>query len=271
MTVRNTVAALGAAMILSGAAAEAADGILIAQKMTSASGTVTTHQIEIEKTRMRAESEGAGGHKTKIVFDGTAQLLRTIDDDAKTYTEMSKADMDKMSAQMSGAMAQMQEQMKNMPPEARKRMEAAMQGRGVPGGGATAPTEYKKIGTDRVGKWACDKYEGTRSGEKVSELCTVAPATLGFTPGDFEVTKQMAEFFAKLVPQGADQMFKIGSPAANGFSGLPVRSVTFRNGAPSFTSEITDASRQNFPDSIFAVPAGYTKRDLMAGRGRGRQ
>jgi hypothetical protein len=277
MTARDTVVALGAAMILSAAAAEAADGILIAQKMTSASGAVTTNQIEIEKTRMRAESEGAGGHKMKIIFDGTAQLMRTIDDDAKTYTEMSKADMDKMSAQMSGAMAQMQEQMKNMPPEARQRMEAAMQGRGMPGmpgppaGGATATTEYKKVGTDRVGKWTCDKYEGTRSGEKVTELCTVPPATLGFTPGDFEVTRQMAEFFAKLVPQGADQMFKIGSPAANGFSGLPVRTVTFRNGAPSSTSEITDASRQNFPDSIFAVPAGYTRRELMGGRGRGRQ
>jgi hypothetical protein len=271
MTARHTVAALGAAMMLSAGASEGADGILIAQKMTSASGTVTTHQIEIEKTRMRAESEAAGGHKMKMVFDGTAQVMRTIDDEAKTYTEMSKADMDKMSAQMSGAMAQMQEQMKNMPPEARKRIEAAMQGRGVPGGGATAPTEYKKIGTDKVGKWTCDKYEGTRAGEKVSELCTVPPATLGFTSGDFEVTKQMAEFFSKLVPQGGDQMFKIGSPTANGFSGLPVRTVIFRNGAPSITSEITDASRQNFSDSIFAVPAGYTKRDLMGGRGRGRQ
>ena len=172
MTARHTVAALGAAMILSAAAAEAADGILIAQKMTSATGTVTTHQIEIEKTRMRAESEAAG-RKMKMIFDGTAQVMRTIDDDAKSYTEMSKADMEKMSAQMSGAMAQMQEQMKNMPPEARKRMEAAMQGRGVPGGAAAAPTEYKKVGTDKVGKWTCDKYEGTRGGEKVSELCTV--------------------------------------------------------------------------------------------------
>lgn len=270
MTGRYTVAALGAAMMLSAAATEAADGILIAQKMTSANGTVTTHQIEIEKTRMRAESDAAGGRKMTIVFDGTAQVMRTIDDEAKTYTEMNKADMDRMSAQMSGAMAQLQEQMKNMPPEARKRMEAAMQGRGA-AAGATPPTEYKKIGTDKVGKWNCDKYEGTRNGEKVSELCTVPPATLGFTPGDFEVTGQMAEFFSKLVPQGGDQMFRIGSPAANGFAGLPVRTVTFRNGAPSLTSEVTDASRQTFPDSIFAVPAGYTKRDMMGGRGRGRQ
>jgi hypothetical protein len=269
MTARHTVAALGAAMMLSAGTSAGADGILIAQKMTSASGTVTTHQIEIEKTRMRAESEAAG-RKMTMIFDGTAQVMRTVDDAAKTYTEMSKADMEKMSAQMSGAMAQMQEQMKNMPPEARKKMEAAMQGRGGLGAAAT-PTEYKKVGTDKVGRWTCDKYEGTRGGEKVSELCTVAPSTLGFTAGDFDVTRQMAEFFSKLVPQGGDQMFRIGSPTANGFSGLPVRTVIFRNGAPSFTSEITDASRQNFPDSIFAVPAGYTKRDMMGGRGRGRQ
>ena len=132
---------------------------------------------------------------------------------------------------MSGAMTQMQEQMKNMPPEARARMEAMMKGRGMAPAGS-APITYAKIGTDKVGKWTCDKYEGSRDGEKVSELCTVPPATLGFTPGDFEVTKQMAEFFAKLVPQGGDQMFRIGTATANGFSGVPVRTVTFTNGAP---------------------------------------
>jgi hypothetical protein len=272
MTARYTVAALIAATTLSAAAAQAANGILVAQKMTSSTGTVSTHQIQIEKTRMRAESIGPSGRKQTIIFDGSGQVLRTVDDDAKTYTEMTKADLDRLSGQMAGAMAQMQEQMKNMPPEARKRMEAAMQGRGLPGGaGVAAKTEYKKVGTDKVGKWTCDKYEGTRDGEKVAELCTVPPATLGFTPDDFEVTRQMAEFFSKLVPQGADQMFRIGSPTANGFAGLPVRSVTFRNGAPNTVSEITDASRQEFPDALFTVPAGYEKRDLLGGRGRGRQ
>jgi hypothetical protein len=268
MTPRYT-AALSAAMMLSAVAAQAASGILIAQKITSSTGAVSTHQIQIEKTRMRAESAGPTGRKQTMIFDGSAQVMRTVDDDAKTYTEMTKADFERLGGQMAGAMAQMQEQMKNLPPEARKRMEAAMQGRGMPGT-ATARTEYKKVGTDKVGKWTCDKYEGTRDGEKTTELCTVSPTTLGFAPEDFEVTKQMAEFFAKLVPQGADQMFRIGSTTANGFAGLPVRTVIFRNGAPSMTSEITDASRQNFPDAIFAPPAGYEKRDMMAGRGRGR-
>ena len=37
------------------------------------------------------------------------------------------------------------------------------------------------------------------------------------------------------------------------------------------TTEISEVSRQSFPDSAFQVPAGYQKTDFMAGRGRGRQ
>jgi hypothetical protein len=273
MRVTYSVAALSAAVVLNAAVAGAADGVLITTKVTNASGAVTNSQVQIEKTRMRAEGGGgANGRRQTMIFDGTAQVMRTIDDEAKTYSEITKADIDKLSGQMSGAMAQMQEQMKNMPPEARARMEEMMKGRGMamPGAGATATTEYKKVGTDKVGKWTCDKYEGTRGGEKVSEVCTIAPSALGFTPGDFEVTKQMAEFFSKIIPQNADQLFRIGADTPNHFSGVPVRTITYRNGAPAGTTEITDVTRQNFPDSTFAVPAGYEKRDMMAGRGRGR-
>jgi hypothetical protein len=271
MRVTYSVAALSAVVVLNAAVAGAADGVLIATKITSASGGVTNSQVQIEKTRMRAEGGGANGRRQTMIFDGTAQVLRMIDDEAKTYSEMTKADIDKLSGQMSGAMAQMQEQMKNMPPEARARMEEMMKGRGMAMPASNAPTtEYKRVGTDKVGKWSCDKYEGTRGGQKVSEVCTVAPSALGFNSSDFEVTKQMAEFFSKLIPQGADSLFRIGADTPNGFSGVPVRTVTYRNGAPSGTTEITDVTRQSFPDSTFAVPAGYEKRDMMGGRGRDR-
>jgi hypothetical protein len=46
---------------------------------------------------------------------------------------MTKADVDRIGSQMSGAMALMQEQMKNLPPEQRERMEALMRGRGMAG------------------------------------------------------------------------------------------------------------------------------------------
>ncbi len=275
MRTTRTLVGLVVAIGLTASPATAASGVLIAQKVTSGT-TTTTHQSQIEQTRMRSEIVASTGRRQTIVFDGAAQVLRIIDDEGKTYNEMSKTDLDGMRGQMGAAMTQLQEQMKNMPPEQRARMEALMKGRGaaMPGAPAATPTEYKKTGTDKVGRWTCDKYEGTKNGEKVSEVCTVAPSALGFTAADFEVTRQLAEFFASLIPQAAEGLFRIGSatPNPNSFSGLPVRVVSFRGGDIQTVSEMTDASRQNFPDTLFQVPAGYQKREFPGmGRGRGRQ
>jgi len=274
MRTTQILLAVTAAVGLAAAPAAAANGVLIAQKVTNGTTTTTT-QSQIEPTRMRSEITSSTGRKQAVVFDGTAQVMRMIDDAGKTYTEMTKADLDRMRGQMDGAMAQMQERLKNMPPEQRARMAALMKGRGaaMPGAAAAPPTEYKKTGTDKVGKWTCDKYEGAKNGEKVSEVCTVAPAALGFTFADFEVTKQLTEFFKSMMPDAADGLFSIGSttPNPNSFSGVPVRFVSFRNGAVQTVSEVTEASRQNFPDALFQVPAGYQKREFPGGRGRGRQ
>lgn len=250
---------------------QAADGILITEKTTT-NGTSRTNQVQIEKNRLRAENE-TRGEKQVIVFDGTAQVLRIINLDAKTYSEITKADVDRMAAQMQGVMAQMQAQMANMPPAARAQMEAMMRGRGM--AAAPAKTEYRKTGTDKVGKWTCDKYEGYKDNQKTSEVCTVDPKTVGFAPADFDVTKQMAAFFQQITPQSAGQMFAIGQLEQQGYAGIPVRrTFTILNNQT--TTELTDVTRQSFPDASYAVPAGFTKQDspfgAPAGRGaRGRQ
>ncbi len=252
------------------AAAAWADGVLIHEK-TTVGGKTQTHEIQIDQHRMRAETASPTGDKQAMVFDGAKQVMLMINYDKKTYSEMTQADVDRLGGQMGDAMAKMQQQMQNLPPEQRARIEAMMAGRGRSGGaaGGAAKTEYKKTGSDRVGKWACDVYEGTRNGQKVAELCTVAPQTLGFTAADFEVSRQLQAFFGKLVPQGADSLFRIGSAEDQGFSGVPVRRVSF--GPMPSTSEITDVTRQTFPDSAFSAPEGFQKEaSPFAGRGRGR-
>jgi hypothetical protein len=244
----------------------AADGVLIVEKRT-AGGTTTTTQIQIEKTRMRAEVPGPTGATQVVVFDATADVMRMIDAGNKTYTEITKADVDRMGGQMSGAMAQLEERMKSMPPEQRERMEAAMRGRGMGAPAAPPKPTYRKNGTDKVGKWTCDKYDGFQNDQKVSELCTVDPAALGLGAADFDVTRQMAAFFQKLSPQGARQLFTIGS-AEQGYSGVPVRSI-MSIGPQQTTIELTEVTRKSFSDDSYAVPAGFEKRPSpFAGRGR---
>ena len=262
---------LAAGACLIAGQAWAADGVVIAQKVTSGSGMAMTHQIEIDPHRMRMETTGGAGGGQVFIFDGTRQVMIMVNDTNKTYSEISKADLDALSGQMSAAMSQMQEAMKNMPPEQRARMEAMMKGRmGAAGAAAAAPAKpvYKKVGTDKVGKWTCDKYEGYTDGQKTSELCTVDPKVLGLGTTDFAVTKDFAEFFGKLMPANAAQTFRVGSAEDQGFSGVPVRMVVTSNGQ-TITSEMTDVHRQAIPDASFQPPAGYQKTESpFAGRGR---
>ena len=241
----------------------AADGILIVETTTTG-GTTKTNQIQIEKTRMRTESAGPNGTTTVVVFDAVAQIMRMIDVPKKSYTEMTKEDVDRMGAQMTDAMAKMQEQLKNIPPAQRAQMEAMM--KNMPGMSAVvAKTEYRKVGTDTVGKWTCDKYEGYQNGKKTSELCTVDPKALGLTVADFQVTQQLGEFFLKMMPQNADQMFSLGKNDPSGFSGVPVRR-TYSILGKETVSELTEVSHQTFADSIFAVPAGFQKKAFGPGQ-----
>jgi len=260
---------VAAAACLMAGPAWAADGLVLVQSVTTGSGTAMTHQIDIDAHRMRMESGGGPAGSQVFIFDGTRQVMIMVNDANKTYSEISKADLDALSGQMSAAMSQMQEAMKNMPPEQRARMEAMMKGR-MGGAGAAAPAKpvYTKVGTDKVGKWTCDKYEGTTNGQKTTELCTVDPKVLGLNTADFAVTKDFAEFFGKLIPAGAAQAFRVGSTEEQGFSGVPVRTIVHTNGT-TMTSEITDIHHQSFTDATFQPPAGFQKTDSpFAGRGR---
>ena len=259
--------ALGTASLLT-ATMYAASGIHITAKTTSG-GKTETSQIQLDANHMRADAHGLDGVNGLVIFDGTKQVMDIVNVDSKTYREITKADIDRMAGQVSDAMSRMNQAMANMTPEQRAQVEAMMRGRSSAARGAAAvKTEYRKTGTDRVGKWTCDKYEGYRRGQKVSELCTVSPSTLGFSESDFAVTEQMRTFFSKVMPARADQFLSIGSANA-GFSGVPVRSITYGPGGVESTTELTDVSRQNLPDSTFQVPSGFQKQPF-APMGRGR-
>ena len=261
---RVTVICLAALLV--GHDAWAAQGLVIVEK-TTINGAAETHQIQITPQRMRTDIGGPNG-PTTVMFDGAKQLLYLINPGRKTYSELTKAEADQMGSQLSGAMAQIQETLKNMPPEQRAQMEAMMKGRGLPAMSYGAvKTTYKKGGTQRVGKWTCDVYEILVNEQRTGEMCTVSPQTLGFTAADFAVSRQLADFIKSILPQGTEAMFQVGDGSA-GFSGVPVRRVMTVLGRETI-SEMTDVTRQDVPDSQFAVPAGFTKEAFGGGLGRG--
>ena len=283
MTRPTPTLVLTAAAFVCGLAAQAsaADGVLVTQRMTMGTNAPTTSTFQIEKTRLRGEITDANGGKQLIIFDSAKQVLYLIDINRKTYTEMTRADVDQMGAQMQAMQAQMAAQMANLPPAQRAQVEAMMAGRGAAGmpgmAAAMAPAtkpEYRRGGTNKVGRWSCNVHEGFENGQKTAEVCAVTAAALGFTSADFEVANQLSSFLMRMMPQAANQVAGFGTVATQGFDGFPVKSTT-NIGGQQVTTEVTDISRQTFDDALFAVPPGLQKQDMMGGmgamgRGRGR-
>jgi hypothetical protein len=263
-----TAFALSASLCLTTAPLIAAEGLLIIQK-TTVGTRVRTSQVQIEKERMRTEIEGVNGEKQVIVFDGPKRVLTMIYPDRKAYAELTKAEADQMgvSGQVTMSPA-MREQMAKMPPAQRALMEQMMRGRATVSAAPPPKMEYRRAGSDKAGKWACDKYEGFQNNVKKMEICTVAPRTLGVAATDLDIARQMAAFFAKMAPQGAGPAFEVGTVETVGFSGLPVRSIGYGSkGEVVYASEISEVSQQNFAASSYAVPAGFQKQAMFGARG----
>jgi phage terminase Nu1 subunit (DNA packaging protein) len=264
----GSVAAFGVAALTS-ASLLAADGVVIAQRITS-NGQTTTTQTQITRDKMRVEMAGSGAISQIVIFDGTRSVMNIVDMQRRTYMELTKAQIDQMAQQMQGMMEQM---MAGMSPQQRAQMEGMMRGRmggGMAGMGApAAKPEFRKVGTDRVAQWTCDKYEGTANGQKVTEVCTIEPTALGLTAADMNVMRQLGDMFKGLAQfaQQAASVMNIGRIEDQGYTGLPIRHVNVTSGT---TTEMTGLTRQDIPDAQFQIPAGFTKQDMpmMGGRGR---
>ncbi len=240
---------------------QAAEGFLMVEKTVSGTNT-RTNQVQLERDRLRAELTGPAGGRQIVIFDGPQQVLRVVSVERKSYTEMTKADADRLGAQANAVRAAMKEKIAHLPPEQRAKSEAmmALLSGGVPG--MAAKPEFRRAGNDKVGNWTCDKYEGFRNDVKVYEVCTVDPQTLGLTPADFEISKQVASFFRTLLPQAGDQIAGIGTLETQGFEGIPVRRITYNAGKVVTTSEVTEVRRETFADSSYEVPAGFQRQTI---------
>ncbi len=262
--------AVAPALLLCASGMFAGDGVLIVETRRSlAAGETSATTVHLERDRVLVLSS-ENNHRQGTVFLGDSGVMRLIDFDKKTYREMTKQDFEQMGSQVNDAMAQakkmMEERMKDMPPEQRQMMEQMMKQRlGQAPMAQPKPVEtvYTRTSSGKsISPWTCDTYEGHQNGEKRWEVCAADWGQLDLSPADFEVFQKMAELFKSIVPQGADQLFQVGSgdwQQRQGYPGVPVLRIAYRNGAPYMEYRLTELSRKTFDDSLFEVPSGFQK------------
>jgi hypothetical protein len=198
-----------------------------------------------------------------------------LDKARNTYQEIDEQTMNQMAQQMAGVTAQMQAQMKNMTPEQRAMVEKMMKGK-MPQAAAAAPkTVYTSKGSGSVNGFSCTKYEGDRSGEKLSELCAALPAQLKLTPDDLQIFEKMRQFSTTLLGALASSPVRVNLPTTSGFEagydGFPIQRVNFDNGQAVDRSELKSITRTSFTDADFSL-GNAKKVDLpIPGAATGKQ
>jgi len=246
---------------------------IVSENTDLATKKVTTDTILLDANRMRMESDN---DKAVVMFltDGGRNRMVMLDKAKNQYQEIDEATMKQLADQMSGAMAQMDAAMKNMPPEQRAMMEKMMKGK-MPQAAAAAPkTVYTAKGSGSVNGFSCTKYEGVRGAEKVADVCAGVPAQLKLSASDMQIFEKMKEFSSSLLSALANSPIKISAQTGSfeaGYEGFPIQKTDFDNGQPTRRGELKSVTRANFSDADFSLGDAKKVEMPIPGAAKGKQ
>lgn len=233
-------------------------------------GKVTSQdEILLDSERLRMNQEG--GRAMMFLTDGGRDRMVILNQQRNEYQEIDKQTVNQLSQQMSGMMAQLQERLKNLPPEQRAQMEKMMAGRmGQAGLPAASKTTYVAKGSGSINGFSCTRYEEMEGAEKVADICSAKPSDLHFNPADFQVFERMKDFASGLLSANLPN-----SPLKNnyfmtpGIDGYPIERINYASGQAVTKGQLKSIDRGSFSEADFTV-GNARKVDLFAGRG-GRQ
>lgn len=251
--------------------------------------------LTLSANRMKTVILDQAGKPTAAwILDLDAQTLTSVDyaqrgvttGTVQDYAASIRGATQAMGGQMTEAMKQMQDAMKDMPPEQRQMVEQMMR-RSMPGGGqaGAAPSaeacrqpqvEVRPTGqTASIAGYAAKRYDVYEDGKLAQELW-VSPAITAWReidPGKMQrFGQEMAKAMTALPGCGRQRARSTGAdpndPAWKlAGEGYPVRTVE-HGPAEGTVVEVVKAESRSVPASEFQPPAGFTRqsfKDMLAG------
>jgi hypothetical protein len=244
-------------------------GVVLKGQGTNLKNNATSEiTMFVDTSRLRIDTRSKDGKDDVSMIlriQGDDYQMIALDNRQKQYWVMDRKTMAEVSQTVSNAMAQLEAQLKNMTPEQRAMMEKMMGKKmgemmgGAPGG--LPPISYRAAGAGIAGGRPCKKYDVFRGDEKISEVCTVRPESMGLGPAElavFEKMKVIYEDWAKMLRQLPGMTRFLGDFAAKQIDGFPVQQVIIEKGQPVIRFEFGEAARRSFSEADFST--GDAKR-----------
>lgn len=254
-------------LILSVSAAHAGTTLETVNRDLSSKGGTMTINTWAQGGMMRVETKP--NESTMIFRDDTIYAVNHQD---KTYFAMDRASMKRLAEQVNPALQMLQERMKDMTPEQRAQMEKMLGGK-LPGaaGEAEKKPEIKRTSRkDKIGSYSCTYVEVREAGVLTDELCVVPGNSMKGSDELIAAAKKMSAVLQEMMSSmDAPWLRQIAEKQVQNFEslgGIPVVSRHFEDGKPQNETTLSSMRSETLAASLFEIPAGYTKKDMMAPR-----
>jgi len=247
-----------AAVALAAALPAAAEDLTIVSRVTRDGGAPTTTTSYLGSDRVRiAQPEGQ-----EMIVELKSGQMTLIDGPKKSYFVVTREDMDRVRAKVqeqmnSPQMKKAQEQMKNLPPEMRKKMEDMM------GGMATSIDVRKTGSTRKIAGYNCENWTVSVGQMSKTEQCLTSELPLPVQAWDSY--RDFAESMQSMMAAGpmAKGMAQMREKFKDmkGFPLAATHTTSVLGRTSKTSSEVTEVKRGPIPASAWQIPAGYKKVD----------
>ena len=209
-----------------------------------------------------------GNNGDWMLFDRNANAVYMVDPAKQRYTVIDQATVDRLGGAMASANRQMEEALKNMPPEQRARMRAMMkQQMQKMMNQQGASFETRTTGrSDNVAGMSCDIVETWQGEQKRSELCVADSSAIDLSAGEQQTMRALGNFGESMlnsIQSQAGDLFPEGMIDISSMQqltrGVPLRVVDFQGGG---RSEVERVSHDGIGDELLSVPAGYERQQI---------
>jgi hypothetical protein len=205
-----------------------------------------------------------------VVYRGNRREMVMVDHENSAYSVFDEKTIRAISGQMSSAMSEMQEALKNVPEDKRAMMEQMMKQR-------MPAQQPKRVGfqLENTGERAtksgypCVKYIVHQDGRKVRELWVTDWQNIEGGREAVDTVEDMADFFRDLldaIPTVGEAQ-SLGDPSwehMKELGGFPVVTRDFGNdGALKVETVLRSAKRQTIEPSAFEPPSGYKRQEMF--------
>lgn len=243
----------------------------ITDPSTSDAPQVVRTLVAGQNLRMGMPSD-TGANEGEMIFRGDRREMIAIDHERRSYTVIDQETLESLMGQMSEAMRQMEEAMKNVPPEQRAMVEEMMRGRmGGAAPGGTPPSELRNTG-DRANQhgYPSRRYEVVREGRVTSEMWVTDWENVEGSDLARPAFEGVAAFVKELMTALAENPLLAGAMV----NVDPYAHLTEMNGFPVVTRDFADdgsleteavlrsATRTDLDPADFEPPAGYARQDI---------